>query len=188
MVYEQWGDQRVTCGDRVVAPAFVHGGSPRWWSVGDEVRQSGGSATRRWQRWRQFGAGRSMEARRWRRGGARVEVGKNLQWGSSGCYIKGCLAHDIRLTGSEPRLSLIHRLIRNSFGFGKDYRKGTNPGWFQFKPRLWSGYVSQTGPWFRFASVAWCGPEGGAAVGGRQPTGGGVGVTRRSDRVPGYET
>jgi hypothetical protein len=40
---------------------------------------------------------------------SRVEMGKNSQWGSSGCYIKGRgdLAHDMHHIDSEPRLTSI---------------------------------------------------------------------------------
>jgi hypothetical protein len=57
---------------------------------------------------------------------ARVEVGKNLQWGSSSCFIKGGLAHDVCHTDSELRLSSIQCLIHSSLGFGKDFLKGLN--------------------------------------------------------------
>jgi hypothetical protein len=68
------GDPRVSCGCRVVAPVFGHGGNSRWWSTGDEVRLNGGGATRRWPGWQRFGAGRSMAAQPRRRGGATVSV------------------------------------------------------------------------------------------------------------------
>jgi hypothetical protein len=40
--------------------------------------------------------------------------------GAVGLLYKGGLAHDVRHTDSEPRLSSIQRLIHSSFGF-RDY-------------------------------------------------------------------